>query len=164
MGVDVGAGGELLDYGLGGARWQRSRPSIIQLMIPMVAPPVKILILTIRIVGRPGQSSVLMGSTDERRTRLRLDFSGILRFRRQLKHRCFLAGGQDRQEHYLAVGKFQGVMMSGDSPLVDLPKDRSLVMNDLVAPCKQGSRRAANFAGKRQLGPGQYADCYIVIL
>src|SRR6516162_4848479 len=41
MGVDVGAGGELLDYGLGGARWQRSRPSIIQLMIPMVAPPVK---------------------------------------------------------------------------------------------------------------------------
>ena len=99
-----------------------------------------------------------------RRTRLRRDFSGILRFRRQLKHRCFLAGGQDRQEHYLAVGKFQGVMMSGDSPFVDLPKDRSLVMNDLVAPCKQGSRHAANFAGKRQLGPGQYADCYIVIL
>src|SRR5215471_14998641 len=108
------------------------RPSIIQLMMPMVAPPVK-----------------------------SRDFSGILRFRRQLKHRCFLAGGQDRQEHYLAVGKFQGVMMSGDSPFVDLPKDRSLVMNDLIAPCKQGSRRAANFAGKRQLGPGQYADCYI---
>jgi hypothetical protein len=28
MGVDVGAGGELLDYGLSGARWQRSSCNI----------------------------------------------------------------------------------------------------------------------------------------
>src|SRR5215472_14535761 len=119
------------------------RPSIIQLMMPMVAPPVKSRSSSKNTHPhnsnrcRPGQSSVLTGSTDERRTRLRRDFSGILRFRRQLKHRCFLAGGQDRQEHYLAVGKLQGVMMSGASPFVDLTKDRRLAMNDLMATSKR---------------------------
>jgi hypothetical protein len=41
---------------------------------------------------------------------------------------------QECQEHDLAVGKFQRIVMSDGSVFVDLPKDRGLVVDYIVVP------------------------------
>jgi hypothetical protein len=65
---------------------------------------------------------------------LGLSFNGSLWFSWQLQNRRLLTLTQACQEHELAVGKFQRVVMSDDSVFVDLPKDRCLVLDYLVVP------------------------------
>jgi hypothetical protein len=44
------------------------------------------------------------------------------------------------QEHDLAVGKFQRIVMSDDPVFVDLPKDRCLMLDYFIAPSYQARR------------------------
>jgi hypothetical protein len=52
----------------------------------------------------------------------------------QLENRGLLILTQARQEHDLAVRKFQRIVMSGDLVFVDLPKDRRLMLDCTVVP------------------------------
>jgi hypothetical protein len=56
------------------------------------------------------------------------------------------------QERDLTVWKFQRIVMSRDLFLVDLPKDRRLVPDGLIAPTQHTNRLARNLASKGQLG------------
>ena len=79
---------------------------------------------------------------------LGLSFNDSLRFRRQLKNRGLLALTQRCQEHDLAIGKLQGVVMSGDFFFVNLPKDRRLMLERTVVPWPQSSWQALNLLNK----------------
>ena len=71
--------------------------------------------------------------------------NGRLGLRRQLKNRSLLTLAQERQEHDLAVWKFQCVVMGGDFVFVDLPKDRCLTLDcTVVVPRPQSSWQALN--------------------
>ena len=58
---------------------------------------------------------------------------------------------QRRQEHDLAIGKFQGVVMSSNFFFVDLPKDRCFVIYHSVSPDEQSGRQALNVVDEGQL-------------
>jgi hypothetical protein len=62
-----------------------------------------------------------------------------------LKNRSLLTLAQERQEHDLAVWKFQRIVMDGDLVLVYLPKDRRLILDcTVVVPRPQSSWQALN--------------------
>src|SRR5262249_25159744 len=81
----------------------------------------------------------------------------------QLKNRGLLTLTQRCQQHDLAVGKLQRIMMSRDLFLVDLPKDRRLVPNHLISPTKDTNRLARDLASERQLGSWSNADHHVRI-
>ena len=87
-------------------------------------------------------------SANKRHAFLRCGFDRGLRFRRQLQHCCLLSLTQDRQQHDLAVRKFECVVMRRDFSFVDLPKDRRLMVDNPIAPRKQAVRQVADLAGK----------------
>jgi hypothetical protein len=66
----------------------------------------------------------------------------------QLENRGLLTLTQARQEHDLAVRKFQRIVMSGDLVFVDLPKDRRLILDRTVVPRPQSSWQAPNLVSK----------------
>jgi hypothetical protein len=52
---------------------------------------------------------------------------------------------QERQEYDLAIRKLQRIVMGGDLVFVDLPKDRSLILDcTVVVPRPQSSWQALN--------------------
>jgi hypothetical protein len=55
------------------------------------------------------------------------------------------------QEHDLAIGKLQRIVMSDDLVFVDLPKDCCLVLDRTVVPRLQSSWQALNLVSKSQL-------------
>jgi len=63
-----------------------------------------------------------------------LSFNGSVWFRRQLQNGRLLALTQSCQERHPAIRKFQGIVMHRDLVLVDLPKDRCLVVDYFIAP------------------------------
>jgi hypothetical protein len=71
---------------------------------------------------------------------LGLSFNGSLWFRRQLQNSRTLALTQSCQEHDSAIGKFQRIVMCRDLVFVDLPKDRCLMLDYLIAPGYQARR------------------------
>ena len=54
--------------------------------------------------------------------------------RRQLKHGCRLTLAQGRQQHGPPIRKFERIVMGGRLLLVDLSKDRRLVVDCLRIP------------------------------
>jgi hypothetical protein len=62
----------------------------------------------------------------------------------------------ERQQHDLAIWKFQRIMMGSRIVLVHLPEDRSFVF-DALTPWGQGAF-SPNLVCKGQLRPGQKAD------
>src|SRR5215468_6913152 len=85
-------------------------------------------------------------------------FYGVPWRRRQLKNRGLLIFSQTCQEHDLAVRKFQRIVVGDDPFFIDLPKDRRLVLDDLMPPTRHTNRLARNLASKRQLGSWSNAD------
>jgi hypothetical protein len=81
----------------------------------------------------------------------------------QLKNRSLLTLTQRCQQHDLAVGKLQRIMMSRDLFSVDLPKDRRLVPNHVISPTKDTNRLARDLASKRQFGSWSNADHHVRI-
>jgi hypothetical protein len=71
---------------------------------------------------------------------LGLSFKGSLRLCRQLQNGRLLAVTQSCQERDPAIGKFQRIVMRRDLVFVDLPKDRCLVLDYLIAPGDQARR------------------------
>jgi hypothetical protein len=63
-----------------------------------------------------------------------LGFNGSLWFCRQLQNRGLLALTQCCQQHDPAIRKFQRVVMRRNLFLVDLPKDRGLMLDYLIVP------------------------------
>jgi hypothetical protein len=59
-----------------------------------------------------------------------------------------LALTQRRQQHDLAIGKFQGVVMSSDFFFVNLSKDRCLMIERTIVPWPQSSWQALNVLSK----------------
>jgi hypothetical protein len=53
---------------------------------------------------------------------------------RELKHGCFLTLAQEREQHGLTTRKFERIVMGGQRLLVDLSKDRRLVVCHLRLP------------------------------
>jgi hypothetical protein len=95
------------------------------------------------------------------RAPLGLSFNGSLWFSRQLQNGRLLALTQCCQERDPAIRKFQCVVMGRDLVLVDLPKDRCLMVDYFIAPGYQARRQAPNFIGKRQLRPRKDAHRYV---
>jgi hypothetical protein len=79
---------------------------------------------------------------------LGLGLNGSLWLRWQLQNRGLLALTQRRQQHDLAIGKFQGVVMSSDLFFVNLPKDRRLMIERTIVPWPQSSWQALNLLSK----------------
>jgi len=52
----------------------------------------------------------------------------------QLKDHRLLVFHEVRQEHHVAVRKFQGIVMNGGAVNIDLPEDRGFVGDDILAP------------------------------
>src|SRR5260370_17808894 len=71
---------------------------------------------------------------------LGLSFNGSLWFCRQLQNSRLLALTQCCQERDPAIRKFQCVVMRYDLAFVDLPKDRCLMLDYLIAPSYQARR------------------------
>jgi hypothetical protein len=71
---------------------------------------------------------------------LRFCLDGSLWFCRQLQNGRSLALTQSCQERDPAIRKFQGIVMRRDLVLVDLPKDRCLMLDHLIAPSYQAYR------------------------
>jgi hypothetical protein len=71
---------------------------------------------------------------------LGLSFNGSLWFCRQLQNGRLLALTQSCQERDPPIRKFQGIVMRRDLVLVDLPKDRCLMLDHLIAPSYQAHR------------------------
>jgi hypothetical protein len=69
-----------------------------------------------------------------------LGFSGSLWFCWQLQNSRLLALTQCCQERDPAIGKFQRIVMRRDLVFVDLPKDRCLMLDYLIAPGYQACR------------------------
>ena len=65
---------------------------------------------------------------------LGLSFNSSLWLRRQLQNRRLLASKQSCKKHDPAIGKFQRIVMHRDLVLVDLPKDRCLMLDYFIAP------------------------------
>jgi hypothetical protein len=65
---------------------------------------------------------------------LGLSFNGSFGFRRQLQNGCLLAFTQACQQHDTAIRKFQCIVMHRNPLLVDLPEDRSLMLDYSIAP------------------------------
>jgi hypothetical protein len=63
---------------------------------------------------------------------IRLDRGRWLR--RKLKHGCRLTLAQECQQHSPPIRKFERIVMSCQHLLVDLPKDRRLVVDCLRLP------------------------------
>src|SRR5262249_42441928 len=82
----------------------------------------------------------------------------FIRRRRQLKNGGPLAPIQQRQQHNLTIGKFQGVMMHVLLVLVDLPKDRGLMVDHSRGPWPHTF--PPNVVCKAQLGPRKKANSY----
>ncbi len=78
-------------------------------------------------------------------------FHGGLWLRRQLKNCGLLTLTQRRQEHDLAIGKFQGVVMSSNLFFVDLPKDCCFVIYHFVSRNLK-SRSSQSLAHQRSSG------------
>jgi hypothetical protein len=55
----------------------------------------------------------------------------------QLQDYRLLAFHQVRQEHHIAIRKFQRVVMNGGAVYIDLPEDRGFVGDDILAPRPQ---------------------------
>jgi hypothetical protein len=91
------------------------------------------------------------------RALLGLRFNGSLWFRWQLQNRGLLTFAQAGQQHDLAIGKFQRIVMRRNLVFVDLPKDRCLVFDDAVVPRPQPNRQALDLVSKSQLSSGQNA-------
>ena len=79
---------------------------------------------------------------------LGLSFNGSLWFCRQLQNSRLLALTQCCQERDPAIRKFQCVVMRYDLVFVDLPKDRCLMLDYLIAP---GPKADSCAAAKRPL-------------
>jgi hypothetical protein len=92
---------------------------------------------------------------------LGLSFNGSLRFRRQLQNGRLLALKQSCQERDPAIRKFQRIVMRRNLLLVDLPKDRCLMLDYLIAPGYQARRQAFNLFSKGQLCSRKDADRYV---
>jgi hypothetical protein len=71
---------------------------------------------------------------------LGLSFNSGLWLRWQLQNRGLLALTQCCQEHNPAIWKFQRIVMRRNLILVDLPKDRCLMLDHFTAPGNQASR------------------------
>jgi hypothetical protein len=71
---------------------------------------------------------------------LGLGFNGSLWFCRQLQNGRLLAPTQSCQERDPAIGKFQRIVMRHDLVFVDLPKDRCLMLDYLIARGYQARR------------------------
>ena len=71
---------------------------------------------------------------------LGLSFNGSLWFCRQLQDGRLLALTQSCHERDPAIRKFQGIVMRRDLVLVDVPKDRCLMLDHLIAPTYQARR------------------------
>jgi hypothetical protein len=71
---------------------------------------------------------------------LGLSFNGSLWFCRQLQNGRLLTLTQICQEHDSAIRKFQRIVMRRDLVFVDLPKDRCLMLDYLIAPGYQARR------------------------
>jgi len=69
-----------------------------------------------------------------------------------------LAFSQTRQEHDLAIWKFQRIVVGSDPFLINLSKDRRLVFDHLIRTTQYTNRLAFNLANKRQLGSWSDAD------
>jgi hypothetical protein len=65
---------------------------------------------------------------------LGLSFNGSLWFCRQLQNGRLLVLTQSRQKHDPAIRKFQRIVMRRDLVLVNLPKDRCLMLDHFIAP------------------------------
>jgi hypothetical protein len=74
-------------------------------------------------------------------------FNGALWFCRQLQNGRLLILTQSCQERDPAIRKFQGIVMRRDFVLVDLPKDRCLMLDHLIAPDQGGGKRWVVIAG-----------------
>ena len=71
---------------------------------------------------------------------LGLGFNGSLWFCRQLQNGRLLALTQSCQERDPAIWKFQRIVMRRHLVFVDLPKDRSLMLDHFTAPGNRASR------------------------
>jgi len=74
-----------------------------------------------------------------------------------------LTFSQTRQEHDLAIWKFQGIVVGGDPFFIDLPKDGRLVPDRLMRQREHTNRLVGNLAKKGQLGAWSEADRDILI-
>jgi hypothetical protein len=90
-----------------------------------------------RLAARIGAAIALKISAHVGCAPLSLEFHAALWFGRQLKNCGLLTLTQRGQEHDLAIGKFQGVVMSGSSLFVELPKDRCSMIYHSVSPNQQ---------------------------
>jgi hypothetical protein len=95
---------------------------------------------------------------------LSFNLNSSLWLRRQLKNRSHLTFSQTRQEHDLAVRKFQRIMVGSDPLFIDLPKDRRLGFDHLIRATQYTNRLTSNLANKGQFGSWSDADCDIPIL
>jgi hypothetical protein len=77
-----------------------------------------------------------------------LNFHGILWHRWQLKNSSHLTLSQTRQEHDLAIRKFQRIVVDGDSVFIDLPKDRRLVFDYLIRATDYTNRLTFDLTNK----------------
>jgi len=69
-----------------------------------------------------------------------------------------LAFSQTRQEHDLAIWKFQRIVVGGDPFFIDLSKHRRLVFDHLIRTTQYTNRLAFDLANKGQLGSWSDAD------
>jgi hypothetical protein len=86
---------------------------------------------------------------------LGLSFNGSLWFCRQLQNGCLLAFTQACQQHDPAIRKFQRIVMRCDLVFIDLPKDRSLMLDYFIAPRYQARRELMNKVCHLAVGPLQ---------
>jgi hypothetical protein len=92
------------------------------------------------LAARIGAAIALQISAHVSCAPLSFEFHAGLWFGRQLENCSLLTLTQRRQEHDLAIRKFQGVVMSSNFFFVDLPKDRCFVIYHSVSPNEQSGR------------------------
>jgi hypothetical protein len=105
----------------------------------------------------------LCNSTDVRNPFFGFYFSRGDGLRRKLEHRCFLSFKQVGQQHHLALGKFQRIVMRSRDVLVDLPKDGRRVIEGTRFPTEQAVRPTTYGFGKRKLCSRENANRCIAI-
>ena len=86
---------------------------------------------------------------------LQLRFLGSIRPRRQLQNGRSLTIAEQRQQHDLAIGEFEGVVMRRLFVLVDLTKNCRAMAERSFTPREQAGGEHLDVPSKRQLGARQ---------
>jgi hypothetical protein len=113
---------------------------ILRREIPGLTASDVLLALDLMQAARIGAAIALQISAHVSCAPLSFEFRAGLWFGRQLENRSLLTLTQRRQEHDLAIRKFQGVVMSSNFFFVNLPKDRCFVIYHSVSPNEQSGR------------------------